>query len=445
MAPLSQRSLLPAEIQDMAASILDNLRQLINQGAVSSIAERLGENPQNVQRGLSAGSTSILGGLANKADNPVAMSQVFDLISKPGTGAGALADDVALAREGQPPTELANLSSRFLSDLFGERASLVNGVVSEASGLSGQSTASIMRFAAPLVLGFLGRHVRSAGLDVRSFTRLLGDAKDDIMRAAPPGLASALGVERPRASMPEREIVREREAAFESDRREASGFPAQREPVPETRSGGRWLWPTLAVLAIIALIWGARSRSHRMPNIDTTSVAGGEVAPAIAPPSSPTTGAAPLAGATSVSLPNGTTLNVAPGGFESRVVGFMTDSSMHGDTTWFAFDRLNFENNSSTLSAQSQPQIDNVSKILQAYPNTHVKIGGFTDNKGSAAANLKLSSERANAVRAALIKDGVSASQITARGFGAQHPIADNSTEEGRAQNRRIGLLLVKT
>src|SRR5215475_1775876 len=98
----------------MAATILDNLRQLINQGAVSSIAERLGENPQNVQRGLQAGSTAILGGLANKTDNPVAMSQVFDLISKPGTGAGAIADDVALAREGQQPTELANLSSRFL-------------------------------------------------------------------------------------------------------------------------------------------------------------------------------------------------------------------------------------------------------------------------------------------------------------------------------------------
>lgn len=422
----------------MAATILDNLRQLINQGAVSSIAERLGENPQNVQRGLSAGSTAILGGLANKTDNPVAMSQVFDLISKPGTGAGALADDVALAREGQQPTELANLSSRFLADLFGERASLVNGVVSEASGLGGQSTASIMKFAAPLVLGFLGRHVRSAGLDVQSFTRLLADSKDEIMRAAPPGLASALGVERPRASIPEREV------ALESDRRDRSEQFIGREPVPENRAGGRWLWPVLAAIAIIALIWGARSRSNRTPNFDTTSVAGGEVAPAIAPPSSPNTGRAPLSGATSVSLPNGTTLNVAPGGTESRVVGFMTDTSMHGDTTWFAFDRVNFENNSTTPSAQSQPQIDNVSKILQAYPATHVKIGGFTDNTGSAAANLKLSSDRANAVRAALIKDGVSPSQITARGYGAAHPIADNSTEEGRAQNRRIGLLLIK-
>ncbi len=423
----------------MAASILDNLKQLINQGAVSSIAERLGENPQNVQRGLSAASTSILGGLANKTDNPVAMSQVFDLISKPGTGAGALADDVALAREGQQPTELANLSSRFLADLFGERASLVNGVVSESSGLSGQSTASIMKFAAPLVLGFLGRHVRSGGLDVRSFTRLLADSKDEIMRAAPPGLASALGVERPRASVPERE------AELQSDRRDASEDFSRREPIPEAKPGGRWLWPTLATLAILALIWGARSRSHRAPSIDTTSVAGGEVAPpspapAIAPPAS----TAPLAGATSVSLPNGTTLNVAPGGFESRVVGFLTDSSMHGDTTWFAFDRLNFESNSARLSSESDPQLDNVSKILQAYPNMHAKIGGFTDNTGSAAANMKLSADRANSVRAALIKDGVSASQITAKGYGAEHPIADNSTEEGRAQNRRIGLLIVK-
>jgi OmpA-OmpF porin, OOP family len=425
----------------MAASILDNLRQLINQGAVSSIAERLGENPQNVQRGLQAASTSIFGGLANKTDDPVAMSQVFDLISKPGTGAGALADDVALAREGQQPTELANLSSRFLSDLFGDRAPLVNGVVSEASGLSGQSTASIMKFAAPLVLGFLGRHVRSAGLDIRSFTGLLADSKDDIMRAAPPGLASALGVERPRASMPEREVQ------FQSDRRETADVAASREQVPEAKPGGRWLWPTLATLAILALIWGARSRSHRAPSIDTTSVAGGEVAPspapAIAPPAA-TTPAAPLAGATTISLPNGTTLNVAPGGFESRVVGFLTDSTMHGDTTWFAFDRLNFESNSARLGSQSDAQLQNVAGILKAYPNVNAKIGGFTDNTGSPAANLRLSSQRANSVREALIKDGVSSSQISAKGYGEQHPIADNSTDEGRAQNRRIGLLLVK-
>ena len=154
-----------------------------------------------------------------------------------------------------------------------------------------------MRFAAPLVLGFLGRHVKSAGLDLSSFTRLLSDEKSNILRAAPPGLAAALGTETPRASMSEREV------AFQSDRRTtASDYGIRKEP-PNPSSGNRWLWPTLATLAILALIWGSHAR-HRTPAIDTTS-AGGEISP-MTPP------AAPISTPNTVTVPDSTSL-VGPG------------------------------------------------------------------------------------------------------------------------------------
>lgn len=66
------------------------------------------------------------------------------------------------------------------------------------------------------------------------------------------------------------------------------------------------------------------------------------------------------------------------------------------------------------------------------------EIAGYTDNVGDAAANQKLSEERANAVRNYLIKQGVPAESLTAIGYGQENPIADNSTEEGRTKNRRI-------
>ncbi|HGO5822986.1 TPA: OmpA family protein [Mannheimia haemolytica] len=66
------------------------------------------------------------------------------------------------------------------------------------------------------------------------------------------------------------------------------------------------------------------------------------------------------------------------------------------------------------------------------------EIAGYTDNVGDAAANQKLSEERANAVRNYLIKQGVPAESLTAIGYGQENPVADNSTEEGRTKNRRI-------
>jgi len=69
-----------------------------------------------------------------------------------------------------------------------------------------------------------------------------------------------------------------------------------------------------------------------------------------------------------------------------------------------------------------------------------IKIGGYTDNVGDPQANLKLSQERADAVMADLVKLGVDPGRLKAEGYGQEHPIADNSTQEGRAKNRRIDL-----
>ncbi|MGH7617935.1 MAG: OmpA family protein [Gemmatimonadaceae bacterium] len=425
----------------MAATILDTLKSLIDQGPAKTLADRLGEDSQNVARGLHAGSTSILAGLANKTDDAPTMSKTFDLISKPEATTTAIADDVALAREGREPNEVGNMSARFLAELFGDRASMVNNVVADASGLSGQSTLSVMRFAVPLVLGFLGRHVRSSGLDQNGFTKILSDERNNIMRDAPPGLAGALGVESPRVALTDREI------AFQSDRRTTASDYGIRKDQPNP-SGNRWLWPTLATLAILALIWGAHARSHRMPAIDTTSAAGGEIAPAIAPPAgttTPSTPAAPMASSGSISLPDGSTLSVPAGSIEARLAGFLVDSTQRtSDTTWFDFDRLTFENNSAKLAPQSSEQLDNIAKILKAYPNVAAKIGGYTDSTGKPAANMRLSSARASNVRAMLVKDGIASSRLSSEGYGAEHPEADNSTDAGRAQNRRIALLVVR-
>ena len=98
---------------------------------------------------------------------------------------------------------------------------------------------------------------------------------------------------------------------------------------------------------------------------------------------------------------------------------------------------------STTLSPSSTDQLHDVAAILQAYPKAKVTIGGYTDNTGNANANLKLSQSRASSIMGALTTQGVAADRMTAKGYGDSHPVGDNSTEAGRAQNRRISLRVV--
>jgi len=80
---------------------------------------------------------------------------------------------------------------------------------------------------------------------------------------------------------------------------------------------------------------------------------------------------------------------------------------------------------------------------MQDNPTVRIQIEGHTDNVGKAADNLKLSENRAKAVVSYLVSKNISITRLTSKGFGATKPIADNKTEEGKAQNRRTELKVV--
>jgi OOP family OmpA-OmpF porin len=101
---------------------------------------------------------------------------------------------------------------------------------------------------------------------------------------------------------------------------------------------------------------------------------------------------------------------------------------------------VNFETGSANLTDQSHATLDRVAASLAAYPLLRVEVAGYTDSRGGAAINLRLSQARAEAVRAYLVSRGVAPRQLTSRGFGAGNPIASNATAAGRARNRRVEL-----
>jgi OOP family OmpA-OmpF porin len=101
---------------------------------------------------------------------------------------------------------------------------------------------------------------------------------------------------------------------------------------------------------------------------------------------------------------------------------------------------VTFETNSAKLTSTSRPVLDQVAAAMRKYPRLKVEVQGHTDSAGADAYNMDLSQHRADAVREYLISQGVAPGQMTSKGYGETEPIADNSTEAGRAQNRRVVL-----
>jgi outer membrane protein OmpA-like peptidoglycan-associated protein len=99
-----------------------------------------------------------------------------------------------------------------------------------------------------------------------------------------------------------------------------------------------------------------------------------------------------------------------------------------------------FDTNSSALAPGAYERLRSVGASLQRYPDTNIVVKGHTDSSGAESYNLKLSEERAENVRKYLVAEGVSASRVTAIGFGEAYPLVSNDTSSGRQQNRRVEL-----
>lgn len=109
-----------------------------------------------------------------------------------------------------------------------------------------------------------------------------------------------------------------------------------------------------------------------------------------------------------------------------------------------ARSQITFPPSETDIAEESLPVIDDIATVLKACPASRFEIGGHTDSQGRETTNLAISQARADAVMAALMKRGLTQVFLTAQGYGESIPVADNETEQGRAENRRIEFNLVK-
>lgn len=105
-------------------------------------------------------------------------------------------------------------------------------------------------------------------------------------------------------------------------------------------------------------------------------------------------------------------------------------------------EKILFAYDKSDLNTSAQTNLDKLVTVLKEYPDTDIEVQGHTDSKGSDKYNMSLSERRAAAVSAYLRNRGVPSSRLTTKGYGETAPVADNGTDDGRAQNRRVTFLI---
>ena len=109
----------------------------------------------------------------------------------------------------------------------------------------------------------------------------------------------------------------------------------------------------------------------------------------------------------------------------------------------YTLDDVFFAPGKSTLTSASYKELNELAEYMSKKKTMKIEIAGHTDNTGEAASNLKLSETRANTVRNYLLKKGITAERVVAKGYGDTFPVADNSTPEGRQKNRRTEVRII--
>jgi len=102
---------------------------------------------------------------------------------------------------------------------------------------------------------------------------------------------------------------------------------------------------------------------------------------------------------------------------------------------------INFDSGKSTIKKESMPVVEQIIEMMKQAADIKISVEGHTDSEGSNESNLKFSEARAKAVVEAITKGGIDAARLSSAGFGEEKPIADNSSADGKAKNRRVELI----
>ncbi len=465
----------------MSLNLLDLVKDQVTGQLAKNASSFLGESESGVTSALGSIFPSLLGSVVDKVgQGESGANSIMKMIG--GLDDGLLDNIGGLFSGGASSVNgLLNSGGGIVDSLFGNKIGGVIDLISNASGLKSGSTSSLMKMAAPFLMSLIGKKVAGGGIS--ALTDLIMGQKSHVANAMPSGLGGVLGFasnlfdsgkDAAGAAFDAGKKVVDGAAdvagkaagtAYDTGKKVVGGAVDVAGDVAEgaVKTGSsllKWLLPLLLVLLALGFLArkGCKTGVDVVDNAaektlsTTENVVDG--AANVAKDASEAVGDA-AAGAvnwTSDALKSVFSvvdeaakatldkISFVAGSAGDQMVKFI-DGGFDGDPV-FRFNNLNFDTGSATI--KDPAEINNIGAIMKAYPNLKIEVRGHTDNTGDAEANKTLSDARANSVRARLIAEGVNASRIATKGYGQEMPVASNDTEEGRAQNRRIEVVIVK-
>ena len=420
----------------MAINLLELSKSAVTPDIISKLSGLLGEDSSKTQSAVKYTLPALLGSLLNKTSTDSGSSEVLKLIKDGGYDGSLLNNIDTSLLDKNKFYGIINGATNTLSSLFGGNLKEVTNLISKDSGVSSNSTSSLIGFLAAIVMSLVGKQVVGNGLNANGLSGLLSGQKSFLAGLIPSGIAGLLGL----AGL----------------NKITSNVNEYKEKAEEETSGSKkflpWLLLGLGAL-ILFFLWRSCGKdtppvTKKVDSVKTDVTKKIEQAYITAPKTGDAemdSLYASLGKFMTKRLADGTEIIIAEKGVEFNLIAFIEDKTKMADKeTWFSFDRILFETNKASLKPSSGLQLANIAAIMNAYPNVDIKIGGYTDNTGNPKANMKLSQERANSVMAELVKLGISETRMKAEGYGDQFPVASNDTPEGRAKNRRTDIRVTK-
>jgi OOP family OmpA-OmpF porin len=387
----------------MAIDLVDLVKGYLTAEIIQQAAIHVGESSGATQKALAGIVPTIVGALTNMASTHDGALQLVRLLDAGTYDGSALNSVTSLFGGGATTTQSAASAGKgILDSLFGARIGSVADLIARFADVRTDSAASLLALAAPLVLHVLGRERASIGPAVSALANLLGEQRS-LLTSLPLGLGSVLGWSPSHAGV-------------------ASRLTREVAQVASSASRTSWVGPLLVLSALTLSFLGWLGW--------------------------PSTSPEPVAQAarkiSELQLPTGFRISVPEGSFNFNLATWLASTSDTRVPRRFVFEDLNFEPGSTRLTPESTATVYSLVAILKAYSAVSVALEGHTDDTGDPAANRKLSFDRALAVRELMVVSGIGESRIAWAGFGQEKPIASNDTEQGRAKNRRLELIVVK-
>jgi len=440
----------------MAINLLEMLSSQLGGSQYSQIGKFLGADEGIVKSAMGAALPSILGSVISNGSTSTGAAGLINMLNK-GNFDGSMLDNLGgLFGGGNATSSLMNSGSSILSSLMGNKLGSVVDMIGSVTGMKKSNSSSLMSMAAPLVMSMLGRYVKNKALDATGLSKFLGTQKKHVASALPAGMGNILGFD-----------------AGNVGSTVSNAANAGRAAVAETANTGGGILSKILPLALIALLAGGaywfftgKSATDALSDAttgitegatniadkagDMASDAAGAVKDGAAATVDAAGNAVEKAGEMAGDALDATTkaarealssVKFAAGSAGEKFSSFLAGGAK-GDES-FAFQNLNFGVGSADISG-STTEVDNLAAVLKAYPSYKIQVAGYTDNTGDAAKNKALSEARATSVMKHLVNQGIDESRISVMGYGADNPVADNSTKEGRAQNRRIEISVAK-